>query len=65
MTRVPVHHAGIWIALAGFVLFAFGLLNQIVWRGTMMSRTWPFKQVISNTLLGIGAALIVVGLVMR
>jgi len=61
-----VHHTGFpWIAVAGFVLFALGSVNPFVWRATSFAKAGPLKPVISNTLLGLGAALILVGLLLR
>ena len=55
----------IWLALAGFALFALGIVNQLVLRATFGARAWPLKPVVSNALLAVGAVLVVIGVVMR
>jgi hypothetical protein len=54
-----------WPAIVGFMLFAVGMINPITLRGTFFHKDGIIKPRIANTLLGIGAVLIVVGLVMR
>jgi len=54
-----------WLAITGFGLFAIGMLNPIASRATFFHKEGPLKPVLGNTLVGVGAMLIVVGLVMR
>ena len=54
-----------WLAITGFGLFAIGMLNPIASRATFFHREGPLRPLLSNAMLGVGAILIVVGLVMR
>ena len=54
-----------WLAITGFGLFAIGMLNPIASRATFFHKEGPLKPILGNTLLGMGAILIVLGLVMR
>lgn len=54
-----------WLAIVGFMLFAIGMINPITLRGTLFHKEGIIKPAIANTLLGLGAVLIVVGLVVR
>ncbi len=59
------HSAWTWLAVAGFVLFAVGMLNPITARATFFHREGPLKPILGNALLGVGAIMIVLGLLMR
>ena len=54
-----------WLAIVGLMLFAVGMINPITLRGTFFHKDGIIKPVIANTLLGIGAILIIIGVVMR
>jgi len=54
-----------WLAIVGFMLFAIGMINPITFRGTFFHKEGIIKPAIANALLGVGVALIVVGLVLR
>ena len=54
-----------WLAIVGFMLFAIGMINPISFRGTFFNKEGIIKPKIANILLGVGAILIVLGLVLR
>jgi hypothetical protein len=54
-----------WLAIVGFMLFAIGMINPITLRGTFFHKEGIIKPALANAVLGVGAVLIVVGLVMR
>ena len=54
-----------WLAIVGFMLFAVGMINPITMRGSFFHKEGFLKPAIANALLGVGAVLIVVGLVLR
>jgi hypothetical protein len=65
-TTTSSHMSGwTWLAIVGFMLFAVGLINPITLRGTFFHKDGIIKPAIANALLGVGAILIVVGLVLR
>ena len=63
---VSSHMSGwTWLAVAGFALIAIGLVNPLLWRATFFHRDGPLKSAVSNSLMGVGLILVVVGLVVR
>lgn len=67
MNTMPSSHMSgwTWLAIAGFALFAIGLVNPLLWRATFFHREAPLKPAVSNSLMGLGVIFIVVGLVVR
>jgi hypothetical protein len=67
MSETTSSHIGgwTWLSIVGFMLFAIGMINPITLRGTFFHKEGIIKPAIANTLLGVGAILIVLGLVMR
>lgn len=64
MQTRSVHHLGwSWLAIAGFALFAVGVINPLTLRAT--AREGPLRPIVSNTLMVTGFAFIILGLILR